>query len=152
MAGKSVSRKETKPIEFFQSSARCNHAASDDRHTAQTASPSHPGGMAGKTAERAASSQATGVKQRKVGSYRSVEEERVLAELDRFRVTARAKDSKATSRNKAPSGRRDAAPAPFDPLFELETLSAPMEDQDWQSMLQGVFEMETQSSLSPCQP
>lgn len=74
---------------------------------------------------------------------RNAEEERFLGELDKFKLTARAKPS--------PSSRCSIQPAPFDPLIELDTLAVPTVDQDWQTMLQDVFEMELQGSSTPCE-
>lgn len=80
---------------------------------------------------------------------RAVDEERVLAELDKFKITACAKPSKGK-----PLGGKlphRVEPAPFDPLFQLETTSMPTSgaDQDWQSMLRGVFELELQGCSPP---
>merc|ERR1711879_593383 len=74
---------------------------------------------------------------------RNAEEERFLDELDKFKLTARAKPS--------PSSKHSSKPAPFDPLIELDTLAVPTVDQDWQTMLQDVFEMELQGSSAPCE-
>jgi len=74
-------------------------------------------------------------------SRRNAEEERFLGELDKFKLTARAKPS--------PSSKRSMKPAPFDPLIELDTIAVPTVDQDWQTMLQDVFEMELQGSSLP---
>lgn len=121
----------------------------DIRQGVLAQSPTSDSRGAADTAEVSGAPQVDCSRRSKSRGRRAVAEERVLAELDKFKITACAKPSKGKpSGGKLP---RRIEPAPFDPLFQLEATSSPTSgaDQDWQSMLRGVFELELQGCSPP---